>query len=132
VTQHLEGTFEVTSWTEEPADGLEETAKVTRATIGQRLAGGIEADTWSETVMTYRDDGTADYVGFQRVIGQIGERAGSFVLQTVGTFDGKEVRATTLVVPGSGKGDLAELRGTGTSAAPSGTSGTFTLDYDLG
>jgi hypothetical protein len=132
MTEHVEGTFEVTSWTEEPADGLDATAKVTRATIGQRLAGGIEATTLSETVMTYRDDGTADFLGFQRVLGQIGRRAGSFVLQTVGTFDGSEARSTTSVVPGSGKGDLANLRGTGTSAAPLGTSGTFTLDYDLG
>jgi Protein of unknown function (DUF3224) len=131
MTEHVEGTFEVTSWDEEQAKGLDDAAKVTRATIGQRLAGGIEAETVSDTVMAYREDGTADYVGFERVVGRLGRRSGSFVLQTVGTFDGQEARATTSVVPGSGTGDLVRLHGTGTVAALTGTKGTFSLDFDL-
>ena len=132
MADHVEGTFEVTSWKEEAAGGLDQAGKVTRARIGQRFAGGIEAETVVETVMTYRDDGTADFLGFQQVVGRIADREGSFVLQSIGSFDGREARATTSVVAGSGTGDLANLRGTGTTAVPLGTSGTFTLDYDLG
>jgi hypothetical protein len=58
--QHLEGEFEVTSWSEEPAAGLEGTVKVTTARIGQRFSGGIEAETIADMVMTYRPDETAD------------------------------------------------------------------------
>ena len=64
---HVEGVFEVTSWSEEESTGLEGTAKVTSARIGQRFSGGIEAETIADMVMTYRDDGTADFVGYQRV-----------------------------------------------------------------
>lgn len=132
MTDHAEGTFEVTSWNEEPGDGLDEAGKVTRARIGQRFAGGITAETVFDSVMTYRDDGTAEFLGYQKVVGRVAGREGSFVLQSIGTFDGKEARARTSVVEGSGKGELAGLRGTGTSAAPIGPSGTFSLDYDLG
>jgi hypothetical protein len=131
MTDHVDGSFEVTSWNEETIDGLDQAGKVTRARIGQRFAGGITAETVFDTVMTYREDGTADFLGFQRVVGRLGGREGSFVLQSIGTFDGKEARATTSVVPDSGRGALAGLRGTGTSVAPIGPSGTYTLDYDL-
>src|SRR5947208_17165354 len=104
--EHAEGTFEVTSWAEEQAEGLDGTAKVTRATFGQRFSGGIEAETLTDTVMTYRDDGTADFVGFQRVGGKIGDRSGSFVLNGLGSFDGGVARTEVTVVPVSGAGDL--------------------------
>ena len=131
VSTHLEGVFEVTSWSEEQVGGLEGAAKVTVAGIGQRFSGGIEADTKWDMVMTYRDDGTADFVGYQRIDGRIGDKAGTFVLQGLGEFDGKEARTRLAVVPGSSTGDLAGLRGSGLAVAPMGSTGTFSLDYDL-
>jgi hypothetical protein len=129
--EHVEGTFEVTSWSEDEVDGLEGTAKVTRATFGQRFSGGVEADTIADTVMTYRQDGTADYVGFQRVAGRLAGRSGTFVLQAIGSFDGRVARADVTVVPGSGTGELVRLRGRGSAEVPLGTSGTYALDYEL-
>ncbi|HWC37533.1 MAG TPA: DUF3224 domain-containing protein [Acidimicrobiales bacterium] len=128
---HLEGVFEVTSWNEEPVGGLEGTAKVTAAGIGQRFSGGIEADTKWDMVMTYRDDGTADFVGYQRLDGRIGDKSGTFVLQGIGEFDGTEARTRLQVVPGCSTGDLSGLRGTGLAVAPRGSTGTYSLDYDL-
>lgn len=128
---HLEGVFEVTSWNEEQVGGLEEAAKVTTAGIGQRFTGGIDAQTRWDMVMTYRDDGTADFVGYQRIDGRIGDKTGTFVLQGVGQFDGKEARTRLEVVPGSSTGDLTGLRGTGVAVAPSGSTGTYSLDYEL-
>lgn len=132
MNEHVEGTFEVTSWDEAPAKELDGALKVSVASIGQRFSGGIEADTVADTVMTYRDDGTAEFVGYQRVVGQIGERKGSFVLQSIGTYDGKEARSEFSVVAGSGTGDLAGIDGKGTGSAPPGPSGIFHLDYELG
>src|ERR1700722_4954446 len=108
MAHHAEGVFEVTSWSEEQAEGLDGTPKVTIASIGQHFTGGIEADTIVDTVMTYRPDGTA-----------------AFVLQGVGTFDGQEARTTLEVVDGSATGELTGLRGTGVSVAPMGTTGTY-------
>lgn len=130
--EHVEGTFEVTSWDETPAKELDGALKVSVASIGQRFSGGIEADTVADTVMTYRDDGTADFLGYQRVVGQIGGRKGSFVLQSIGTYDGNEARSEISVVPGSGTEDFAGIDGKGSSSAPRGSSGIFQLDYELG
>jgi hypothetical protein len=131
VSEHLEGDFEVTSWSEEEAGGLDGAAKVTAAVIGQRFTGGIDAETQWDMVMAYRDDGTADFVGYQRLKGRIGDRAGSFVLQGLGQFDGKVARTRLEVVPGCSTGELTGLRGSGLAVAPMGSTGTFTLDYDL-
>jgi hypothetical protein len=131
MAKHVEGTFEVTSWHEEQAPSLDDSAKVTRAMFGQRYAGGIDAETVTDSVMTYRDDGTADYVGFQRLSGKLDGRAGTFVLQVIGRYDGNEARASTTVVDGSATDDLTGLRGSGTFAAPHGSTGSFTLDYEL-
>ena len=60
-----------------------------------------------------------------------GDKAGTFVLQGLGEFDGKEARTRLAVVPGSSTGDLAGLRGSGLAVAPMGSTGTFSLDYDL-
>ena len=131
MVNRVEGSFQVTSWNEDVVEGLEGTVKVTRASIGQRFSGGIDADTIADMVMTYRDDGTADFAGYQRVVGRVGDREGTFVLQGLGQFDGAEARTRLEVVRGSGTGALAGLRGSGLAAAPLGSTGTYHLEYEL-
>jgi hypothetical protein len=131
MTQRVEGSFEVTSWSEEQAGGLEESAKVSTAAIGQRFTGGIEADTISDTVMTYHEDGTAEFVSYQRVVGRVGDQTGSFVLRGLGRYDGQEATTELEVVPGSARGELSGLAGRGVAVAPHGSTGTFRLDLDL-
>lgn len=129
--EELDGTFEVTSWSEEPAAGLEGTAKVSTARIGQRFTGGIEAETVADMVMTYRPDGTADFVGHHRVLGRVGRRGGSFVLRANGTYDGTEARTNFEVIPGSGTGELEGIDGTGSGAAAQGSTGAYRFRLDL-
>lgn len=131
MTQHVEGSFEVTSWSEEQAGGLDGSAKVTTAAIGQRFRGGIEADTITDTVMTYNDDGTAEFVAYQRVVGQLDDKAGSFVLRGIGRYDGHEARTELEVVPGSAQGELSGLTGRGVAVAPHGSTGTYRFDFEL-
>ena len=90
------------------------------------LHGGIEGFSPIEYLMLYRNDGSATFVGMERVVGHIGRRRGSFVLQQTGTFQGGAASATWSVVPGSGTADLKGLRGEGGFA-----SGQATLDYDF-
>jgi hypothetical protein len=66
------------------------------------------------------------------MVGRLGGRSGSFVVETNGVYEGGEARTTWSVVPGSGTGELAGLRGEGGAVAPGGPNGTYTLDYDLG
>jgi hypothetical protein len=127
----VEGSFEVTSWDEDQGGGLEGTGKVSRATIGQRFAGGIDAETIADMVMTYGDDGTAEFVGYHRVQGRVEDKAGSFVLRARGGYDGTSARTSFEVVPGSARGELAGLQGSGTGSAGHGSTGVYSFDFDL-
>jgi hypothetical protein len=126
------GTFKIQGWDEKPYDEIEGGRKLTRASVNQTLAGDIEGEGAVESLMCYRPDNTADFVGVQRIVGQVGGRSGSFVLlQTEGTFDGKVAKGRLSVVPGSGTGELEGLRGGGEFSAPHGGEPSLSLDYDF-
>jgi Protein of unknown function (DUF3224) len=132
MTARADGTFTVTSWAEDTYQELDGKAKLTRATVGYRLSGDIDADATWTALMFYREDGTAEYTGLQYLTGQIAGQAGTCVMVADGSYAGGEARGTWRVIPGSGTGALAGLRGSGTSVAGSEPPGTFTLDYELG
>ena len=81
--------------------------------------------------MMYREDGTASFVGLERVIGSLGDRKGSFVLRHEGTFQGGVARIDWVVVPRSGTGELSGLRGEGSFAVGHTEPHTATLEYDF-
>jgi hypothetical protein len=131
MTRRATGTFKIEGWDEKTYDETEDGGKLTRASVKQVFSGDIEGDGAVEWLMCYRPDQTAEFVGLQRIIGQIGDRAGSFVLlQTAGTFDGEQATGELSVVPGSGTGDLRGLHGKGQFSAPLGSTASITLDYD--
>lgn len=129
MSRHATGTFAVKSWDEQTYAELEGGGKLTRASVAQAFTGDIDGEGAVEYLMCYREDGTANVVGLHRVVGRVGDQAGSFVLQSTGGFDGREARGSLLVVPGSGTGDLRGLRGEGEMVAGATTS--ITLDYDV-
>jgi hypothetical protein len=131
MTTQAEATFKVEEWNEETYSETGEGGKLTRARVRQSLSGDISGDGSVEWLMCYRGDDTADFVGLQRVDGRLGERAGSFVLESRGTFDGKEARGDLAVVPGSGTGELSGLSGSGRFSAPLGSEASVSLDYEL-
>ena len=51
------------------------------------------------------------------VTGILGGRAGTFVLQGQGTYDGTTARGESFVVPGSGTGELTGITGSGESVS---------------
>jgi hypothetical protein len=124
--------FAVASWNEETYLELEGDAKLTRASVTGELTGDIAGSSQTEWLMAYGADGTAHYVGLQRVDGSLGGKIGSFVVETNGVFDGGQAEGTWTVIEGSGAGDLAGLSGEGTFVAPLGERATIVLDYLLG
>jgi hypothetical protein len=126
------GTFTVTSWAEDTYQELDGKGKLTKAKVGYRLSGGIEGEATWEALMFYRADGTAEYTGLQHMTARIGGRSGTCVMVADGSFADGAASGTWRVIPGSGTGGLAGLRGSGTSVATSTPPGTFTLDYELG
>lgn len=132
MTTRASGTFKIQSWDERRYAEIDGGRKLTQASVRQAFAGDLEGEGAVEWLMCYRPDETADFVGLQRVVGELAGRSGGFVmLQTEGTFDGREARGRLSVVPDSGTGDLAGLRGTGEFRAPHGGQPTLTLEYDF-
>jgi hypothetical protein len=131
---HAKGTFEVKNWDESPIlETGNGNSKVTRALVSKSFEGDIAGEGTVEWLMGYQDDGTATFVGLERIVGRLGERAGSFVLQHKGSFDGGVAKGELMVVPGSGTEDLQGLEGEGTFEAGLGSDGvrSITLDYEV-
>jgi hypothetical protein len=132
MTARAEGTFTVKSWDENTYEELSGNAKLTRARMVFSYAGELAAEGTSDTLMCYRDDGTAVYTGLDLMTGQLAGRSGSFVLRSEGAYEGGEAKTTWQIIERSGTGELAGLRGTGTAVSGGAAGGTFSLDYDLG
>ena len=81
--------------------------------------------------MVYNTAGSVDFVGYERIVGKIGDRSGSFVLHHTGVYANDVAKADYSVVPGSGTGDLAGLRGQGSMAATHSPSSPFPFEYEF-
>ena len=126
------GTFQVTGGGEDPYHEQEGGPKLARVSGTQRFTGDIEGEGSVEWLMCYLPDGTARFAGLQRVEGSIGERTGSFVMESIGTHDGKASKGVWTVIAGSATGDLSGLTGEGTFDAPGGPEVSYRLEYGSG
>jgi len=124
--------FAIKTWDEKPYGEGPDLPKLTRASVAKSFTGDLEGEGHVEYLMTYRADGSATFVGLERVVGRLGGKTGSFVLQRTGVFEDGTAKETYSVVPGSATGELQGLRGEGRSAVGHGLEHPFTLSYELG
>jgi hypothetical protein len=117
-------TYEPTVY-EQPADG----PALVRIQVVETFSGEIEGEGVAEFLQVARGEDEASFVGVERVTGTVGGRSGTFVLQDQGTLHGTTVSGSWFVVPGSGTGELAGLRGEGGFTAELGQRADITLDY---
>jgi len=123
--------FAIKSWDEKPYSEGQDLPKLTRASVSKTYSGDITGEGQVEYTMMYRNDGSATFVGLERVTGQIGGKSGSFVLQRTGVFEGGQAKESYSVIPGSGSGELRNLAGEGRSSVGHGMEHPFTLSYEL-
>jgi len=123
--------FAIKSWDEKPYSEGQDQPKLTRASVTKTYTGDIEAEGQVEYLMMYRSDGSATFVGLERVAGRIGDKTGSFVLQRTGIFESGQAKESYSVIPGSATGDLRGLQADGSSAVGHGMEHPFTLSYEL-
>ena len=109
----------------EPIDG----PKLAKIHVEESFSGDIEGDGVVEFLQAARADGSATFVGIERVTGSIHGRKGTFLLQDSGTVEGNIVKGEWFVVPGSGTGELVGLRGTGGFHANLGEDAQVHLEY---
>jgi hypothetical protein len=131
MTQTANARFTIKTWDEKPYSEGQDLPKLTRASVTKAFTGDIEGEGQVEYLMMYRSDGSAAFVGLERIVGRIGAKAGTFVLQRTGVFERGQAKETYSVVHDSATGQLHGLRGDGSSALGHGTEYPFTLHYEL-
>jgi hypothetical protein len=123
--------FAIKSWDEKPYSEGQDLPRLTRASVMKTFTGDIEGEGQVEYLMMYRSDGSATFVGLERVVGRIGGKTGTFVLQRIGVFENGLAKESYSVITGSATGELQGLRGDGSSAVGHGMEHPFSLNYDL-
>lgn len=123
------GQIQVASYEPTPYDQPDEGPALVEIRVRESFTGDITAEGMVRFLQTAYPDGTASFVGVERVAGTIGNRSGSFVLQDEGTVANQVVTGSWFVVPGSGTGELAGLRGEGGFTAALGQNADIHLDY---
>lgn len=102
--------FTIVSWDETPyieADGV----KLTKARFEKEYRGDIAGKSVTESLMVYRPDGSASFIGHERFEGSVRGRKGTFVIQSVGEYRNDVAESRGVVVQGAGTGELKDLRG---------------------
>jgi Protein of unknown function (DUF3224) len=133
-TTHLQTKLEIKSWDENPFHELPDGQKVARATtmlVGSELS--LQGAAMMSSLLHYLADGTSTFVAVLSIEGRLGDRSGSVVLHGTGSYDGTHARMELTIVPGSGTGELAGIRGGGASVSSHGDYPLMplTLDYEL-
>jgi Protein of unknown function (DUF3224) len=126
---HASGRIEVQTYDPQPYEEVDGGPNLVEVHVTETFSGDIEGEGSVRFLQAVRDDGSASFVGIERVVGSIAGRQGSFVLQDAGTLEGNTVKGHWFVIPGSGTGELAGLRGEGGFEAELGQHADITLDY---
>ena len=125
MSQHAHGTFtvDVRPLTPTPAEAI------ARYSIDKQIHGDLEATTKGEMFSAGNPkSGQAGYVAIEVVTGTLAGRSGSFALQHTATMDASGPKMTVTVVPGSGTGGFAGIRGTFTIVIEQGKH-SYDFDY---
>ena len=132
MSTHAAGTFEIESWDEQPYEEQDGT-RLTRTRLTKTFSGDVEGESAAELLMAYgSEEGSAAYVGLERVTGSVHGRPGSFVLHHGATMKRGEGEARLSAVSGSATCELRGPRGGGCVAVAPEGGRSFTLDHDFG
>lgn len=123
-------TFAIDSWEAVPYDE-QDGVSLSRTRLTKTFHGDIEGQSTAELLMCGAHDGSAAYVGMERIVGSIQGRTGSFVLHHSATVMRDAQSASWTIVPDSGTGELRSLRGEAKIINEPDGGHTFTLDYEL-
>lgn len=102
--------FTIASWKEEPyleSDGI----KLTKARFEKEYRGDIEGKSVTESLMVYRPDGTASFVGHERFEGTVRGKKGTFIIQSQGEYRNDIAEGPGVILKGAGTGELKDLEG---------------------
>lgn len=126
------------SWEEKRIAETDAVHAVASATFTTVWSGQATGESTCGLLISYLDGDPDDpqslvgpYTGYEHARVTLAGRTGTFVLATSGDHSGGVARTEVSVVPGSGTGELAGLRGAGHYAADA-MEYTMELDYSFG
>lgn len=125
---HAEAKITVQSSEAKPYDQTASPALL-EVRICETFSGDIDGESTVRALQVLRDDRSGTLFSVQRLRGALGGRQGTFVLQGSATVEKGAIKATWIVVPGSGTGDLSGLRGEGGFEGHFGKGSDGRLDY---
>ncbi|TYC17263.1 DUF3224 domain-containing protein [Actinomadura syzygii] len=134
MTFQASGSFEIDAWDAEKPFDERGGAKLTRVHVGKTFHGDLVGTSSSELITVESAAGPVAYVGIEHVEGILHGREGTFVLQhSAGSEDGTADTQWLrwLIVPTSGGGELAGIRGVGQITVADDGAHTWTLEYTL-
>lgn len=124
------GTFHVEHHPAPPAAEFPE-VKIDRTRVEKRFFGALVGDGQVEMLSARPSPGDAAYVAIERITGAVDGRPGTFACAHLATMRGGESESHHIVlIPGSGTGELAGIRGSMTITM-SADAHHYDLRYDL-
>ena len=124
-------TFKIVGWDEKPFDEPESGPKLTQAHVQRSFDGDLIGTGNLMYVMTHLDDENASFLGYEKVVGELGGRTGSFVLRHTGVYDGGAATSEMEVVSGSGTDELTGLSGAARFSAGHAEEHDMPLEYEI-
>lgn len=123
--------FTITNWDEQAFAEFAGPEKLTRAITSQTYTGVLAGQSRADSLMYYGPaEAPVRYVGLERFSCTLAGRSGTFVVQSQGTFADGVATTTWSVIPGSGTGELAGIRGEGGYSTGQGDEAVaVTFDY---
>ena len=121
--QRATGHINVTSFEAQPYDDAG-AFSISEVQVTEEFAGDLIGVGSVRFIMVNEPEGAAHFTGMERFLGKVGERSGSFILQTSGTLKDGVLKSTWSIIPGSGAEALEGIRGEG-GCDPEG----YALDY---
>jgi hypothetical protein len=114
-----------------PFHNADEASLLSRMSIDKEFSGSLDAISTGEMLAAGTAvKGSAGYVAIELVSGTLAGRTGTFVLQHTGIMNRGAPQLTVSVVPDSGTGQLAGLRGTMAIIIAAGKH-SYEFDYTL-
>lgn len=129
--ERASGQFTIDGQVEDIHGGFGGAARIARISQTCRFSGELEGESMAEFTAVLPRESDGSFHGFQRVSGTLGEREGTFVLSVTGEIHKGQPRGSWMIVPKSGSGDFAHIRGSGTFSLPDGKPGRYQLEFDL-
>lgn len=135
MTEHAEGTFEVASFTPvevTPAVVIETALPAGVATMEKRYAGDVEGRSGTLFTGAQGASGVGTYVALESFAGALRGASGGFTFVHAASTSGSDRSGEFFaIVPGSGSGGLAGIRGSGGMTVDADGTHRIWFDYDL-